>query len=372
MGLNVKISLLVCIGFIVGMVWLVNEIGRPARAVPTASAGGQRLERNVRNTAFDRLAPGSTTIGKFQRESTTEAASAPRRTKPDADQVASATPNPTPVAALPVMLPPLHWPESDPMLAAAAEAPQVAFANIETRLPEVADEAVENNSTMQTPAQDIAPRGPSGRWPPGVTLMARDAEAASAPALSVKYVVKRGDTLAKIAQQFYKNDDARSVAAIRKANRSLNGHADRLVAGTQIEIPSLNPPNRTTPVATKPSGRQAPADKPAVADRSSRADKSVGKRDDKATLVAKAPAKDSTKKPAKAEPRVYTVRANESLGAIAKKMLGDERRWRELQQLNKLPGNGRLQAGAKLKLPAEKSKTPVTRGNADGWLATAG
>lgn len=375
MGLNVKISLLVCIGFIVGMVWLVNEVGRPGKSIPETAAAKPRTDRNFRDT-FNRGSANST-VGKFRRESPAEVApsQAPIAVQADSAHTTPVATNGPAVAAIPVTLPPLHWPEPapvvDPVDEPILDVSPVAVAMAESRRTELAAEPVENNRTIQTSPPDVEIQKVTGPWPPGTKLIAGSADKAR-PEAPAKYTVKPGDTLSRIAQKIYKNGDAKAVAAIRAANPSLKAHPDRLKAGDQLVIPPLDSPTREAPVVVKAGPQSPKVEKSPAPDRNSRIARTAPKSDEKATMMArtsgKTATKDVTRKAAQAQPRIYTVRANESLASIAKKVLGDERRWRELQKLNNLPSDGKLHAGAKLKLPDDKAKSPVTRANADSGL----
>ncbi|MFN3596318.1 MAG: peptidoglycan-binding protein LysM [Rubricoccaceae bacterium] len=64
------------------------------------------------------------------------------------------------------------------------------------------------------------------------------AEAAAQPAASASaqfYTIKSGDTLSKIAKEFY--GDANAYDKIFEANREVIGHPDKIYPGQQIRIP---------------------------------------------------------------------------------------------------------------------------------------
>lgn len=364
MGLNVKLSLVVCIGFIAGMVWLVNEVGRPIRQMKIADslAAAHHGPRPTAETVS--LTP--VTTGKFKRESASEAPAVP--------VAASSIQVPPPAVVsnqrTPVQLPPLHWPE--PIIETETPAVEVAMANPESpaHLPPIAaDGDIENNGKLQTPAREehAAPfANRPGRWPPGsqpqdeklVAEKAADkaqpekakAEKPAEPAKSREYVVQKGDTLSKIAHKYYKTDDPQTLNAITVANRKLQSHPGRLVAGETIVLPADPTARKSLELTAKTEPRKS---EPA-----SKAEAAAGRNEkpEKATLAANVKTKGrAAGKTKAAEPREYTVRANDSLASIARKLLGDERRWRELQKLNRLPSDTRLQAGARLKLPADRA-----------------
>ncbi len=82
-----------------------------------------------------------------------------------------------------------------------------------------------------------------------------------------------------------------------------------------------------------------------------------------------------TERPRKATPRTYTVRPNDSLYAIAREVLGDGNRWREIYAMNtKLLGpDPVLQPGMVLTLPGEAivaDRSPQRSSTADATTYT--
>lgn len=62
------------------------------------------------------------------------------------------------------------------------------------------------------------------------------APATAAPAASRFYTIQSGDTLSKIAKEYY--GDANAYDKIFEANREVIGHPDKIYPGQQIRIPA--------------------------------------------------------------------------------------------------------------------------------------
>jgi len=141
---------------------------------------------------------------------------------------------------------------------------------------------------------------------------------------SARYKVKPGDTLSRIAFAHYGSRSTAVVDGIFEANRSTLSSPDLLPVGADLVLPVLDgfavPPGshpdsvrRTTPA---PSGSQQTAREPRGF-------------------------------------RWYQVERNDRYVSIAREQLGDERRWREIFELNKdkFPDPDRIRHGVRIKLP---------------------
>ena len=140
------------------------------------------------------------------------------------------------------------------------------------------------------------------------------------------YTIKEGDFLITIAEAEY--GDGSLWSLIKEANPGLD--ENRLKIGQQIKIPARpetsRRPSGTTPPATRGENTAAPT-----------------------TPANKAATGRAT----------YVVESGDTLVKIARKVLGDGKRWREIYELNKdkLESPDVVQAGWELKLPAGSKST---------------
>jgi nucleoid-associated protein YgaU len=141
----------------------------------------------------------------------------------------------------------------------------------------------------------------------------------------VAYVVRKNDNLTKIAKHMLRTDSREAVEAIYAANRDRLVSRDRLRVGQELKIPMS--PKRA---------ELSPA--PGFAGAMVHAEQSVA-------LTARAEPKY----------RWYQVRRGDTWSSIARRELGDERRWPELYELNRkaFPNPHRLRPGVRVKLPAK-------------------
>jgi nucleoid-associated protein YgaU len=131
--------------------------------------------------------------------------------------------------------------------------------------------------------------------------------------------VQPGDTLSSLAQAYY--GSTKYAQFLRENNPDISV-PDRLAVGTIVRIPPRA--EERTPDAAKPSVAEKPAvEKPAT---------------DKPTTEKATGAKPSGE--SAGGRRTYTVKAGDSFYSIAKDVLGDASRWKELYELNKASVNG--------------------------------
>ncbi len=151
------------------------------------------------------------------------------------------------------------------------------------------------------------------------------------------YVIEKGDTLTRIAQKRYGTSSKDIVDAIFEANRKALLGPNRLVIGQTLQLPE-----RIGAVSAA-TGRETP---PAKA-----SDRTPEK------APAAKPKPENLRKvdpPAKAKGyRWYEVRKGDRYESIAKKELGDARRWKEVYELNKnvFPKASDIRWGVRIKLP---------------------
>jgi nucleoid-associated protein YgaU len=294
MTLNVKLSLAICLGFIVSMTWLLGQVSRPVETIPSplvarATTWGdwiippmvdERPEEAVYAAADGTAEPSFAHPSARERSAQAAHAAAPP---------SEAKPNPF----------------------AADES--------ETSLPPVVATATPPANTSPALAAEPESQAPAEPRPPTAVLAARST--ASQPQ-STEYVIESGDTLIAIAEEFFDTAGDDEVALILAANPHLGGDPDRIHAGQTIEIPV---PSR--PLARSSAGDDAAGGRVATA------------------AAMEAPREEDS------GPHYYTVRKNDSLSRIARRLLGDESRWKEIKRLNGIEQSGRIYPGMVIKLP---------------------
>lgn len=142
------------------------------------------------------------------------------------------------------------------------------------------------------------------------------------------HVVQAGETLIQIAEDYFK--DASRWRAIKAANPGVD--ETKLSVGQQLVIPQASELEELLKTNNKPAAnapRVPPTTQPATAS------------------GARPPASDRA---------TYVVGKGDTLIKIARDVLGDQSRWREIYELNKdkLSAPDDLQTGVELKLPARK------------------
>jgi nucleoid-associated protein YgaU len=158
------------------------------------------------------------------------------------------------------------------------------------------------------------------------------------------YTVGKGETLAGIAKKTTGKGDSRTIQAFIAANPKLKSRPNKVLSGETLKIPRVGAPD---------VGRKEAAASTADARKVSRS-QSKSPSATKARLPRKAVvSREGAGKPA-ARTQWVTVKAKETLPAVAKRVLKDERRWREIQSLNGLKPNQKLTSGMKLKVPVSR------------------
>jgi len=147
----------------------------------------------------------------------------------------------------------------------------------------------------------------------------------------VAYVVRKNDNLTKIAKRMLQTDSREAVEAIYAANRDRLVSKDRLRVGQELKIP-MSPKRADLSPAPDFAGALVHAEQPIA-------------------LTARA----------KPKYRWYQLRRKDTWSSIARRELGDERRWPELYELNRkaFPNPHRLRPGVRVKLPAKSGADRV-------------
>ncbi len=351
MVLSSKVAFLTCLAFVSGMCWLIKQVARPVVELPaplvvrgpeaagatpalaSSETSGDALPR-ARNTPPHRRfeLPSPVTPGANHPATTTAVVAATSLGR-------SATPG-RPVSTLP---PPVVDTGGEIVFAAAdiavepaaageGDAPSLTLAEptrgeppaseVDAPLPP-ATEGVPVAVVTGEPAHPtrllaaIAPRGDAR--PTGVSP-------GKPPAAATHYTVRRGDTLVRIMRRHWKTDDPALLRVLVAANPRIAARRDRIYPGDVLTIPALEVARAMATRKTQEGAEIAAAKRPQRGVRQVRV-------------------------------RWYTVRRRDSLVSIARRMLKDERRWREIAALNGLRNANKLRAGARIKLPVRSSDT---------------
>lgn len=379
MVLSSKVAASTCLAFIFGMCWLVASVARPMVELPTpllTHAPETEPTAGVRFAAFP--APSGATpagpvvdVGQFARSSPVEVEATSDQIVgqalvlaeallPEGDlQVPSAPPagvaeapaiaavSPLPVPDAPVVVAEAQPPEGDLQAASAppvgvAEAPVIAAVSplpvpkapvvvarqpaSEARasadagtLPEVkpaAPEAVVTGAPAEGPESAVAVVTETSPTRPEVPP-----KADWTPSVVQTYRVKRHDTLVKIMRRIWNSDDPQLLRLLLAANPEVARRRDRIFPGEVLNIPAL------------PSTRAIPTIRLA------------------ATRVGGRRQTDSHASAGQAGFRWYTIRERDTLTRIARRLLNDEARWREIATLNQMRNADRILPGTRIKLP---------------------
>jgi nucleoid-associated protein YgaU len=253
--------------------------------------------------------------------------------------VPSAAPHGTPVATAVNPPAPVTAQPSSPGLFS----PRTAEANV----PVHPTESV--TATPITPAPSIAQAADVGSPAALAPVASASAEAAGPATIgreSLLHIVKSGQTLEQIADQYYKEsgkayDQAAMVSLLRQVNPQV-AKGRQLRAGTKIKIP-----DPATPLAqTAPASPTGAAPGPAVP--------SLATVTAPVAASVNSPATQSASVPL-AGAREYKVQRGDTLYSIASKQLGASKRWQEVMDLNNTTLGGKpqgLRPGQVLRLPS--------------------
>lgn len=257
---------------------------------------------------------------------------------------------------------------------------------------------------------------PNAEPPPKV---ASNAPGGSAPgqtnkepvrAMLASHTVSRGDTLMKIARQHYGSDWKRGLDSILSANKSTLRDPDEIREGAQLQLPQLAQKSSTSPAPGPSAATRDPAsesgssklngaallkanmpEKPAPVSPTGARSKAHDKPktpaqppSGKATLTPSpsgksTPAQSPNGKASPAQPPggkatpakkpgEYELKPGDTYVSIARAVLGDEKRWKEIHELNKdrIPDPTGARAGSSIRLPSGKSATRSAAPVADG------
>lgn len=152
-------------------------------------------------------------------------------------------------------------------------------------------------------------------------------EARSTASKPVQYRVVKGDTLSGIAFRYYGTRSRTMINAIFDANRSILPSPADVQADVTLVLPEVKgfaAPKRNIAHRLTTAGKNGQGSQKGSASKS----KSF---------------------------RWYQIRKNDRYASIARRELGDERRWPELHELNKgkFPDAGKIRVGVMIKIPVD-------------------
>jgi len=243
--------------------------------------------------------------------------------------------------------------QSPPTLTAKSDQPEQPAAGEHDSPPAVArepDATWKSEAAADRPTLDVRPApGPARRTPsPPAEEPRRTSSTAEEPSRSTgalqpapptvrgkPYTIQEGDRLIDVARQFY--DDGRLWRAIKAANPNLEENHLRI--GQNILVPDKDEAQRLMTASGTSSGGAAAAD--------AKRDSTVGVQD---------PARDTPPPAGKLSDR-HVVAAGDTLVGLARRLLNDENRWREIYELNKdqLDSPDHITVGTELKLPPKSA-----------------
>lgn len=185
-----------------------------------------------------------------------------------------------------------------------------------------------------------------------------------------EYVIRPSDHLGKICQAVYGTAAPGVVQALYEANRDRLKNKNHVMVGQRLRIPPRpgTRVERTSIPASVARGPGRPESRKVLIrlpePKEPKAASALRRELARKVTPAPKPKRKTEKKSKKRTPtktkqryRWYRVRRNDSLSKIAKKTLGNGRRWNELWKLNKgrLRQPNRLPAGTRIKVPLVSS-----------------
>lgn len=255
----------------------------------------------------------------------------------ESDDTTTVTPPPTRRSAAERLIP-----EVDPNAAAPGNASEpstepAADRPPAVRVPERQTRAVDN------PSRDAASPATGPPRETNSTSGSDDAGPLRSFEIKRRHVIATGDMLIRIAENEY--GDGQLWRAIVRANEDLD--PKRMRVGQVVVLPTLS-------AARRLMAAEAPA-------ASTNIDRSAPPR--RATTARGAASASTETRTTRA--RIYTVARGDTLSSIARNVLSDISRWREIYELNRdqLPNPNTLRVGMELRLPP---RNPVDRPDARG------
>jgi nucleoid-associated protein YgaU len=293
MALNMKAALLVCLGIISGISYVLQQFTAPAMAL----ASPLSIEHVALVAVPDSATRGTGRAGAdggWRVRAAQQLAQPSATAQRDAPSAVAATPLPIVTAAPPRVV------EADP-----ADVPALVY-----------DPPEQPGAVLVADAQVVDDAADDAATP-----ALAEAAPTDTPGRMKRYTVARGDSLARIARREWGSTDPRLIDLLVAANPQLEGRRHRILRGEPLRIPDQVVADR---VLT--GGGRRGADRMRLA-----------------STVADAPEI--------AQPQWYVVKRNDTLASIARRYLNDDKRWREIVEVNDKLNPNRIFPGMKIKLP---------------------
>ena len=159
-----------------------------------------------------------------------------------------------------------------------------------------------------------------------------------------EYVVQKGDTIVKIVRANYGSSSPRNIDFFVASNSDRIRDKHTIIAGQKLVIPQL-PPELFEPAPGFDVRGGDGDNRTALAEQLAEASR-------QAPSVASSPAQRDASR-ADAKVRLYEIKPNDTLAAIARRELGSSAYWKEIHKLNPDIDPRRMRPGTKIRLPAE-------------------
>ena len=329
MALTGKVALITCLSFIFSMSWLVSQVARPMVELrtPLIARGAEThppAETYVSNGVEKELTVPSTPSDLKSRFSHASTLADVNRSQHSAEQALVVRNEDSTVFER--ELPPMYVPEAP--IVVQASLPDIRIQE------EVVDPSTEGTAAYATAAGNNAlPEGPRSHHKLLIALKPEEAtgagmgweisDSAAAPNQQT-YTVQQGDTLHKIMKRAWQRTDPEAMKVLLAANPELVKRKNRIYPGEVLTLPNPGA-DASRIVLTKTDAAASP--EPAAKSKASVAEEKLQRYS------------------------WYTIKKKDSLTGIARRVLNDPNRWREIAELNQMKGTDRLIPGAKIKLP---------------------
>jgi nucleoid-associated protein YgaU len=322
MALSGKVALLTSLAFIFGMSCLVSQVAHPiveqptplivrGPGLPAGLSAGWAADVDSRRSPHGAALE---VVGRFERSSALAGGPGQHQQEGEALIVAQASPLAYELAE--PELPPLQVPAA-PVVAwveePAEEPPALAGPGSPVMTMTSVPEAIVANVSSSGARLLAALRPEREAEETGDTVASAGP---AAPALK-QYKVRQGDSLVKIMRREWNRDDEDSLKVLLAANPQIAERCDRIYPGEMLNIPDPDAAPAASTIAQ--AGPAASGERVAI--------------------------------------RWYTVRKRDSLAGIARRLLSDPERWREIAQLNQLRDAHKILPGMRIKLPLLQADT---------------
>lgn len=327
----------------------------PARPASTADAGGP-TPAEARAAQPPRMESGSRPLTVQPPPARELTAGTPSPTPPAINAGEARDGAPAPARPLPPLAPPVAADRKEEGSAEPPRSPPVdgrpaGSVELPVATPATPEKPAARGEPGEVPGRAAPLSGPGGRSgaaPPEAAVRPTQPPPATESVGETIYTVQEADTLSAIAREVY--GDERFWTKIRDANPGID--PDRLLVGQKLRLPS-----REAVRPARPAAPAAPAGK--AADAGKRAEPGKPANDKEAGEPAGA-----AQKATAPQAGTYVVESGDTLIRIARKVLNDPGRWREIYELNrdKLRSPDEVPAGMMLKMPPARKERPRERG----------